>query len=380
MIRQCLAIMRREFFYMWRDKGLRCILLAGPLLGLLLFYATYSARVLKDIPTAIADLDRSGASLELARDIRNTENLKVVACPDSFDELNELIKNGKAVVGIVIPENYGKDVSLHRQTRVEVIVDGSNMIYATNAASAALSVTRTLGARTGINTLVARGIQPLQAKEAYQSVDFREEAWFNPALNYACFIVLALALNIWQQCCTLAACMTIVGETGAGSWYQIKSLGLSKFKLFFSKSAAQVITFMVISLPVFFLAFVIFKIPLRCGFPVFFLFNLAFVIALHSVGTLASGIARNAVNSTRFGMLVALPSFILSGYTWPLEAMPHYLQVIVKILPQTWYFQGINFLTFKNPDWAFMTRFFLAFFAIAAACYGAAAVIVSRRL
>jgi ABC-2 type transport system permease protein len=354
-------------------------LLIGPLLGLLLFYSIYSRQFLTDIPTAVTDLDRSQASRELVKDIQGTENLTITAYPDSYDEMEELIKKGEVVAGLVIPENYGKDVSLSRQVRLEMIVDGSNMIYATNATSAMLAVSRTISAKAGIKTLVSRGVQPAQARDAYQAVEFREEAWFNPALNYAYFVVLALALNLWQQCCTLAACMNIVGETGSASWRQVKALGLSRLRLFASKSAAQITTFMIIALPVFFLAFAVFKLPLRCGFPAFFLYSLAFAITLHSVGTLASSIARDAVNATRFGMIIALPSFLVSGYTWPLEAMPQYLQTVAKMLPQTWYFQGLNFLTFKDPGWAYMSHYYLAFFLIAAFCYGTAAVIVSRR-
>ncbi len=379
MLSQCLAIARREFFFIWRDKDLRQILLFGPLLGLLIFYGIYSCQVLKDIPTAIADLDRSHASQELVKNIGGAENLKITAYPESYDELEELIKKGRVAAGVVIPENYGKDLSLCRQTRVEMIVDGSNMIYATNTTSAMLSVSRTLGAQAGVKTLIARGIAPAQAAAAYQPVEFREEAWFNPTLNYAYFLVLALALNFWQQCCTLAACTTITGETCAASWRQFRAIGVSRLKLFISKSAAQISTFMAAALPLFLLAFAVLKLPLRCGFLLFFLFNLAFATALHSVGALASSIARDPVNAARFGMIIALPSFLLSGYTYPLESMPGCLQIAAKLLPQTWYFQGINFLAFKDPGWAFMSRYFLAFLLISAACYTASAFIVARR-
>lgn len=379
VLKQCLAIARREFFFMWRDRDLRYIMLIGPLLGLLVFYFTYSAQALKDIPAAVADLDRSRSSQELIKSIQGTENLKITAYPDSYDDLEELIREGKVAAGVVIPENYGKDLSLSRQARVQMIVDGSNMVYATNATSAVLSAARALSAQAGVKTLVARGIHPGQAAAAYLPVEFREEAWFNPTLNYAYFVVLALSLNVWQQCCTLAACMNIIGETGAASWYQVKSLGISRLRLFISKSAAQILTFMAIALPLFLLAFAVFKLPLRCGFPAFFLFSLAFATALHSVGTLASSIARDAVNATRFGMIIALPSFLLSGYSWPLEAMPPYLQVMAKALPQTWYFQGINLLSFKDPGWAVMSHYYMAFFIIAAVCYAASAVLVARR-
>lgn len=379
MFKQCLSIMNHEIFHMWRDRGLRWILLAGPLLGVLLFYATYSAQVLKNIPTAVVDLDRTSASHELVEHIKSSEDLKVLACPDSFDELEELIKQGKVAAGVVIPENFAKNVSLGRQAHVEMILDGSNMVYATNATSALLKITRTAGAQAGIKALVARGIQPDQARDAYQSIVFREEPWFNPALNYAFFLVVALALNVWQQCCTLAACMNIIGEAGTKSWLQVKAAGFSRFKLFFSKSLVHIAIFMLTVLPIYVLAYWIFKFPLHCSFAALLLFTLAFAVALHGVGTLASSLSRSAVDATRFGMLIALPAFILSGYTWPLEAMPSVIQHAVKALPQTWFFQGFNYLTFKNPGWDFMSGYFLALLIIAAACYGAAAALISRR-
>ncbi len=378
MLRQSLAIMGREVRYLWRERGLRHILLLGSLLGILLFWGIYSAQVLKEIPTAVVDLDRTKQSRELVDGIRNAEYLKIVAVPESFQAMEEMIKEGRAVVGVVIPEDYGKKVSLHRQVRVLMVVDGSNIIYATNASTAILTVTRTIGTRAGIATLLARGIPLSQAEDAYRGVNIEDEPWFNPTLNYAYFLVLALALNIWQQCCTLTACMNVIGETGLNSWRQIRAAGVSRLQLFFSKSLVHIIVFMITVLPVYLLAFEVFKLPLRCGFPALLLFTLVFAVAVHGIGTLMSSFARSAVNSSRFGMIVALPSFVLSGYTWPVEAMPRWLQPLVKVLPQTWFFQGINYFTFNNAGWGMMTHYMLIMAATAVCCYALAALFISR--
>jgi ABC-2 type transport system permease protein len=378
MFNKCLAIMRREFFYMWRDRSLRYILLTGPLLGLILFYATYSVPVIKAIPTAIVDLDRTAASRELVDQFSNAEYLQAVAFPENFTEVEKLLQEGRVTVGIVIPEDFARNTSLGRHTNIAVIIDGSNIAYATNATSAVLSVTRTISAKAGIKTLVARGLEPGRAQEAYQSIVFREEGWFNPTLNYAYFLVLALALNLWQQCSMLAACMNIIGETGMNSWLQLKALGVSKLQLFACKSVAHIIAFTVMVLPVYALCFYILKVPLQCSFWLLFLFTLVFAVSLHSIGTLVSSFSNSAINASRFGMIIALPSFVLCGYTWPLEAMPHYLQKLAMVLPQTWFFQGINYLTFKVPGWSFISHYFLAMLLIALVCYAAAAVITSR--
>jgi len=378
ILKKFLAVVNREFIYMWRDTGLRKILLFGSTLGFIIFAATYSAQVLKDIPAAVVDLDRSGDSRQLVQYIEQAEDLEVIAYPESYEEMKEMIERGEIVVGVVIPENFGKNLSAGRQSRVLAVIDGSNIIYANNASTALLTVTRSYGARIGIKTLLSKGIHYSQAEQAYHAIAFRDEPWFNPTLNYTYFVVLALALNVWQQCCTLVACTNIIGETGMNSWKQIKAAGVSKFMLFFSKSAAHIVTFMLVVFPVYFLAFVVFKLPLECNHFMLLLFTLVFAVALHAVGTLISSYAASSVDATRFGMVIALPSFILSGYTWPLEAMPCYVQQAAKILPQTWFFQGINYLMFKNPGWDFMSSYFLVLLGTALVCYCVAAAAVYR--
>jgi ABC-2 type transport system permease protein len=77
-------------------------------------------------------------------------------------------------------------------------------------------------------------------------------------------------------------------------------------------------------------------------------------------------------------MIIALPSFLVSATPGP-GSDASLSSVIAKMLPQTWYFQGINLLCFKDPGWAFMSRYFLAFLVIAAVCYSASAFLVARR-
>jgi len=363
---------------MWRDKGLRFILLIVPFLSLLLFYGVYHAQVIQAIPTAIVDLDRSSTSRELITQLKQAEYLQVNAYLESYAELEAQIQQGQVVVGIVIPEEFGTKVALSQPTRIFMAIDGSNIIYATNATSALLSVTRTLSAEIGVKTLMAQGVQIDEAKESYQAIAFREEPWFNPTLNYANFLVLALGLNMWQQCCVLAATITIIGEAGWKSWLQWKALGIGKLPLFISKAFAHIITYMALVLPIFALVFLYWRFPLAANCWLLLAFTFIFAVTLHGIGTMMSSLARNAVDAARFGMLIALPSFVLSGYTWPIEVMPWFLQKVVWVLPQTWFFQGLNYLIFKNPSWEFISTYFLALVILAVIAYTIAAVATSR--
>lgn len=371
-----LSIMRREFFYMWNDRGLRFILLLGPILGMLLFYGIYSAQVIKNIPTAIIDLDHSSDSREVVSDLAGADYLKIVAYPDSYQELEKMIQSGQVVVGVVIPENYGRDLGSKKGARILAIIDGSNTIYATNANNAVLGVSRTINAQAGIKTLIAGGLTTDEATDAFQRIEFEQEAWFNPTLNYAYFMVLAFALNVWQHCCMLASAMNFTGESKFSSWLQLKASGYPLNRLFLSKSLTHLAVFTAILIPIYVLAFGVFKFPLACNVAVLFLFSLVFILSIHSLGTFISTLALNAVDATRFGMIIAVPSFAISGYAWPIEAMPDALQSFAWFFPQTWFFQGFNYLVFKNPGLDYMMPYFAVLAGIAILFYLLAAMVI----
>jgi ABC-2 type transport system permease protein len=369
MLKPYFNFFKREFTYVWRDRGLRVVLFVVPLISLLLFALTYRTQVLTDIPTGIVDLDRSQQSRELITDLKQAENLEVVAYYNNYEDLRHDIEKGKVVVGVAIPEKYGRCVESRRPTQVGMIIDGSNMVYGINSSVAVLQVTRTIEVKNGVKVLLSKGEHMQDAKNALMGINFVEEPWFNPAINYAFFLVLGLALNIWQQCCTLLASMTVIGETGRRSWVHLKSSNLSLPGIFISKTLAHLIIFMGTVTVLYGICFGILDLPLRCDFGKLMVFTLGFAIAMHSIGTLVSTVARNAADASRIAMVIAVPAFVLSGFTWPLEAMPHYLAEIVKWLPQTGFFQGVIFLSMKNASWAYMSQYYIQFLLFALVAY-----------
>lgn len=373
------AIFCRELRRLWRDKDLRLILFIAPLLGLFIFYSAYSYQAIKDIPTAVVDLDNSQDSREILADIKKADELKVTASLNSVSQMEELIKEGKVIVGIVIPENFGRDVSVGRGSKILVVVDGSNIIYANNASTAMLGITRTIGAQIGIKQLLGKGVHYSQAQQAYMAVSFKDQPWFNPTLNYAFFLVLALSLNIWQQCCTIASSTSVIGEKEAFSWYQVKISGTSQWGYFAAKSVSRITLFMILLLPIYLGGFSLLGQVPASGFFSLLMFSCVFSVAIDGLGTLVSSFAGSSVDATRFGMVIALPSFVISGYTWPLEAMPQWVQKAAWFFPQTWFFQGFNLLVFKDPGWSVMGNFFGALAVMAALCYGASAVLIGMR-
>ena len=418
---------RKEFLLIWHDRGMRLILFAIPFITLLLLWGIYHPGVLFHIPAAIVDLDHSAGSRMASEQFKSSENLDIQAYYASFEELEQAVQNGSIIAGIVIPPDFGKNLELRQSTRLLMVIDGSNMAYTTNTSTTMMEIAETLKVTTGVKTLLAyrpltddglyssignltdgksvtfsditqenaqqfstgnmeldmnlynAGYTMAEAMQVYMPVAFQDEAWFNPTLNYSYFVLLGLFLNIWQQCATLLFCMNIIGETGNPSWIQCKISGFSKIKLFVGKSLVQIILLMLIAAAILLISFYICHFPTSIPFSIWLGFILCFTLALHGLCSMMSSIIPNSIDATRFGMVIALPSFILSGFSWPLEEMPFWLQKLAWCIPQTWLFQGINYFSFKNPPPDFIWHYCYVLLLMALLFYGISCTAVYLR-
>jgi ABC-2 type transport system permease protein len=67
-----------------------------------------------------------------------------------------------------------------------------------------------------------------------------------------------------------------------------------------------------------------------------------FTLACMFIGMLFSLAIPNQLKATELLMVLATPSFLLSGYTWPFEAMPTLIQRFSNLLPLTHFLQGFR--------------------------------------
>ena len=78
----------------------------------------------------------------------------------------------------------------------------------------------------------------------------------------------------------------------------------------------------------------VFKVPMRGSFIEFYLLALLFLIGTSGLGILISAATRMQVLSVQFAMVATyLPSFILSGFIFPVNNMPLLVQGVTYVVP-----------------------------------------------
>jgi ABC-2 type transport system permease protein len=108
------------------------------------------------------------------------------------------------------------------------------------------------------------------------------------------------------------------------------------------------------------LGHLVFALPLRGSLWSVALLALLFILALLSLGALISTLSETQPQAIFMSVFVLIPSILLSGFVFPIEAMPSWLQPISWLLPMTYYVEAVRGLLLKGVPATALARDFLA--------------------
>ncbi|MFZ5591093.1 MAG: ABC transporter permease [Bacillota bacterium] len=339
LLRGTLEIARREMAYMLKTPKLLLIMFAFPVLAITLFNLLYSQHVILHIRTAVWDANQTALSRQVVEAFADSDRFDLVANVNSEREIRQLLDTRQVEAALVIPADFSRDLQRGQSSKVLVIVNGSNMLFSNAVLSSATEIVSTISAGSTIVKLESMGLPPDSALKTVQPVELALRIWYNPTFNYANFLVLGLLATTIQQVTLLYMATSLVREKAAGTLAALREQGYSALAVLLGKYGVYfTANFLTLNL---LLASCVywFNIPFNGSLPQLMLLEVVFLGGILALGTFLSLVSRNELEATQLSMVIALPSFLFSGYTWPVQAMPPLCRAISALLPLT-YFAG----------------------------------------
>ena len=320
-----LAIIRKEFIHIIRDRRTLYIMFAIPIIELVLL--GYSATTdIRRLNTAVFDGDRSVQSRQLVDAYRASDYFTISNYVQSEDELAQLLDNGQVRAGIVIPAGYSDNLASGKTAPVAFLIDGSDPSVATTAFSAAQSV----GQSFGIQILQQRlGIDITKMG----TVEIRPRVWYNPELKSSNFMIPAVMGMILQFLSQLFTSLAIVREREQGTIEQLVVTPIRSWELIVGKIVPYIGIAFFDLLEVLILGVLLFGVPIHGSIVLLLALSFLFLITTLGMGVLVSSVARSQQEAMFLTFLTILPSIFLGGFIFPLEAMPQWLQTISYVIP-----------------------------------------------
>lgn len=333
-------ICQKELKAVFKDQGVLIFFLLVPLAYPLLYAFIYTGEVVREVPAAVVDMNKSTLSREFIRKVDATPDVKIQSHCADMEEAKLLLKESKVYGVIYIPESFSSDINKGIQTQVTLYCDMSGMLYykaiLTASTEVSLKMNKAIKAKRAGNT-TDRQDEISATPITYEAVNL-----FNPQAGYASFLLPAVLILIIQQTLLLGVGLS-AGTARENNRFR-DLIPLSRqyqgtLRIVLGKSSAYFIIYAIVS------AYILCVVP-----------KIFSLVQIAQAGTLAAFILPYVLSCIFFAMtcsifihhreacmmiyvFTSVPLLFISGVSWPGSAIPEFWRVISWLFPSTF---GIN--------------------------------------
>lgn len=344
MLFRTLNIAWKELLQLRRDRRMLPMVIVAPILQLMIYGYAISTTV-SNINLAIYDGSRTPESRALIRSLSSSGYFNVSRYADSLEGIDASIDRGEAEVAVVIPPDFSRNIVRGITAPVQVIVDGSDPSTATTAVGYLAAVFR----RFSSGILVQRF-----GRVPSPGVDARIRVWYNLALESRNYMVPGIIAMIMMQVTMNLTALAIVREREKGTIEQLIVSPIRRSELIAGKALpyaaigyADVFLILLVGTQVF-------GVPIQGSVLLLLLLSGVFLLNSLGMGLFISAVSRNQQQAIMAIAFIMFPNFLLSGFFYPVENMPGFIQVVTYVIPLRYYLVIVRSIFLKGTGIALL--------------------------
>lgn len=337
-VAQLISVIRNEYRTIFTDEGVILILVLAIIIYATVYSYAYDTQVLRDVPICIVDDNKSASSRELVTNINAGPNSVVAYDAPDMESAKRLFFD-REVYGIVyIPKNYEKQLLGGKQAVVSIYIDASYFLVYGQVLQEFVAGIRAVGGGVTFETLVANGASIAQAAATTQPIIYQSKNLFNPYLGYGTFVMPAIIILLIQQ--TLLIGIGMIG----GTWrefglYQkltpLKRKRMSTLPIVMGKAWVYFSIYAITTLYLLKLHYQIFEYPINGEWSTIVLLITPYLLSSIFMGITVSTFFKKRETSMLLLLWTSIPFLMLTGVSYPREAIPEWLNIFADILPST---------------------------------------------
>lgn len=343
MNNRILAIAKKEFLQIIRDRKTLPLVLIMPVLQVILF-GYVAATDVKNIKFTVADQDRSAISRQIIAKIENSGFFINQGIITDDRQLEKMMNFGKIKIGLVIPPGFNRAVLAGEQPVIEVLIDGTDSNTASIARSYFLNILNSFMQQKVNLRLKKMGINA----ELQQPIEFKMRVYYNPELKSIYYMVPAVTVLVLLIITTMLTALSIVKEKELGTIEQIMVTPVKPWEFIVGKLLPFPVIGMLDALLVVAVGSIWFSVPIKGSLLLLFGSTLLFLMTTLGMGLLISSVSSTQQQAMLTTIFFLLPNILLSGFIFPIANMPKVFQWITVIVPGRYFIEIIRGIYLKG--------------------------------
>ena len=339
-MKQFIAFIHKEFCHIFRDVRTTLILLAMPIILIILFGYAITTEIQR-VPIAIMDHSRNELTTKISERLKASEYFELYTMATNQREMHTLFRQGKIILGIVFPPNYGSKPD----SQLQILSDATDPNQATQLTTFATAIISEQLAEYG------KGNQPLtgQVYSDAQGIRSVPHLLYNPMMKGAYNFVPGVMGLILILICAMMTSIGIVREKETGTMEILLVSPLKPIYIIVAKAVPYLLISMVNIATILLLSYFLLEVPIRGSLWLLIGISILYAIVSLCLGLLISTIADTQQSAMLIsGVALMLPVILLSGMLFPVENMPEILQWISHLVPAKWYIIALRDVMIKG--------------------------------
>lgn len=328
-MKQFIAFVKKEFFHIFRDRRTMLILLGMPIVQIILFGFAISTEV-KNVRLAVLDPSNDMMTRKIVDRLDASEYFTVTTRFHSPQEMEAAFLKNEVDMTIVFCECFS-DGLYTGDARVQLVVDATDPNMSTSQVNYA----------SGIIAMVGQEMLPPDTVIAQLTPDIK--LLYNPQMKSAYNFVPGVMGLILMLICAMMTSISIVREKETGTMEVLLVSPVKPLFIILAKAVPYFVLSFVNLLTILLLSVFVLNVPVVGSLFWLIMVSLLFIFVSLALGLLISSVTRTQVTAMLFsGLMLMMPTMLLSGMIFPIESMPLILQCISDVLPARWYVQAVR--------------------------------------
>ena len=350
MFERILVILRKEFIQMFRDPQMRALLFVPPLIQLIIFGYAVTLDV-DHARIAWMDMSRTPESRALMQRFVGSGRFDVAAIAESEDDIQRLLDRSEVHAAVAVLPDFARNIARGRTAQVQVLVDGTNSNTATLISAYAAGVVAAFSEDIAKNPLRRPSIQVVMrggGSGFSAPVEADTRVWFNPDLRSRNYFVPGVAANILLIITLILTAQAIIREKELGTLEQLMVTPMRPIELMLGKTLPFALVGMVNTLLITGGALLIFRVPFRGNFLLLMFCSLLFLMTSLGYGLFLSTVSSTQQQANMASFFFIMPSFMLSGFIFPISNMPLAIQYLSYLNPLLYFMKILRGIFLKG--------------------------------
>ena len=348
-LRRLLAISRKEVFQVLPDSRSLLTVLLMPLM--LMSTLGYGVNLdTKHIRVFAYDREGSQASQDLLKRFQSSDYFDLAATVTDYRALGAALDDGRCQLAIVIPYDFSARLHDGRPVYVQALVDGSDNNTAELAIGYAQGVLASYGA-----VVQAEYLRKSNAPSVNPVLSVDARTWFNEDLESKNFIVPGVAAIVMAVVGVLLTSLTVAREWERGTMEQLISTPVTALEIIIGKLLPYFALGLFDTAICAAIAVWWFQVPFRGSVVALVVGSGIYLVAILGLGFWISVATKNQLAASQIGLVTAfLPSFLLSGFTFPINQMPLGVQPFTYLIAARYYIVILKSVFLRGTGLSFL--------------------------